>query len=387
MNALFIAGVNVRRMLRDRTSLFFVFVLPIVLIVVLGTMYGGRSAPRMGIVILEDGPLAAELAAAIRDGPIELELKEPASIEELRSRVEEGSLEIGVVVPVGYDAALTSGGTATVTVIGQPAAAFSALQEAVATAIERQAAAITAARVAADHAGVSFEAAVATAREVQGRTAGVSVAVEQVGEGIFPAGTGAFQPGAQSQLILFMFLTSLTAATQLILTRQLGVSRRMVAAPVRVGTILVGETLGRFAIAMLQGVFIVLLSAALFGVGWGDPLAATTVVVLFALVGTGAAMVVGVFASNVDQAGAVGIMAGMLLGALGGAMVPLELFPEPVHTIAFLTPQAWAVTALREVSLRGGTVLDVLVELGALTAYAVGLIALGTWGLRRSLTR
>jgi ABC-2 type transport system permease protein len=374
-------------MLRDRTSLFFVFVLPIVLIVVLGTMYGGRSAPRMGIVILEDGPLAAELAAAIRDGPIELELKEPASVEELRSRVEEGSLEIGVVVPAGYDAALTSGGTARVTVIGQPAAAFSALQEAVATAIERQAAAVTAARIAADHSGVPFEAALATAREVQGRTAGVTVAVEQVGEGIFPAGTGAFQPGAQSQLILFMFLTSLTAATQLILTRQLGVSRRMVAAPVRIGTILVGETLGRFAIAMLQGVFIVLLSAALFGVGWGDPLAATTVVVLFALVGTGAAMVIGVFASNVDQAGAVGIMAGMLLGALGGAMVPLELFPEPVHTIAFLTPQAWAVTALREVSLRGGTVVDVLVELGALTAYAVGLIALGTWGLRRSLTR
>jgi ABC-2 type transport system permease protein len=387
MNALAIAGVNVRRMLRDRTSLFFVFVLPIVLIVVLGTMYGGRSDPRMGIVILEDGPLAAELAATIREGPIELELKEPASVEELRSRVEEGSLEIGVVVPVGYDAALTSGGTATVTVIGQPAAAFSALQEAVATAIEQQAAAITAARVAADHAGVPFEATLATAREVQGRTAGVSIAVEQVGEGIFPAGTGAFQPGAQSQLILFMFLTSLTAATQLILTRQLGVARRMVAAPVRIGTILVGETLGRFAIAMLQGIFIVLLSAALFGVGWGDPLAATTVVVLFALVGTGAAMVIGVFASNVDQAGAVGIMAGMLLGALGGAMVPLELFPEPVHTIAFLTPQAWAVTALREVSLRGGTVVDVLVELGALTAYAVGLIALGTWGLRRSLTR
>jgi ABC-2 type transport system permease protein len=387
VNALFIAGVNVRRMLRDRTSLFFVFVLPIVLIVVLGTMYGGRTAPRMGIVLGGDGPLAAGLAAAIREGPVELELKEPATAEELRSRVEEGSLEIGVIVPAGYDEALTSGGTAAVTVIGQPAAAFSALQEAVATAIERQAAQVTAARIAATHAGVPFDTALATARDIQAQTVGVSVAVEQVGEGLFPAGTGAFQPGAQSQLILFMFLTSLTAASQLILTRQLGVSRRMVAAPVRISSILVGETLGRFAIAMLQGIFIVLLSAALFGVGWGDPLAATTVVVLFALVGTGAAMVVGVFANNVDQAGAVGIMAGMLLGALGGAMVPLELFPEPVHTIAFLTPQAWAVTALREVALRGGTVIDVLVELGALTAYAVGLIALGTWGLRRSLTR
>ena len=53
MNALYIAGVNLRRLFRDRTSLFFVFVLPIVLIVVLGMTYGGRSAPRMGIVVLE----------------------------------------------------------------------------------------------------------------------------------------------------------------------------------------------------------------------------------------------------------------------------------------------------------------------------------------------
>ena len=46
-------------------------------------------------------------------------------------------------------------------------------------------------------------------------------------------------------------------------------------------------------------------------------------------------MVVGVFSNNADQAGALGVMAGMLLGALGGAMVPLEIFPEPVHTIAY----------------------------------------------------
>lgn len=387
MNALYIAAVNVRRLLRDRTSLFFVFVVPIVLIVVLGTMYGGRSAPRMGIVVVEDGPLATELVAAIRDGPVALELSEPATVDELRSRVEDGTLEIGVVVPAGYDAALRGGGAATVTVIGQPATGVSALQEAVTTAIAKQAAVITAARVAVDHAGVPFEEALAIAREIRSDTAGVAVVVERVGEGLFPAGTGAFQPGAQSQLVLFMFLTSMTAATQLILTRQLGVSRRMVASPVGVSTILVGETLGRFGVAMLQGAFIVLLSAALFGVGWGDPVAATTVVVLFALVGTGAAMVVGVFASNPDQAGSVGVMAGMLLGALGGAMVPLELFPEPMHSLAYLTPQAWAVQALREVALHGGTVVDVITELGVLALYGTALLAIGVWGFRRSLTR
>ncbi len=387
MNVLVIAAVNVRRLLRDRTGLFFIFVLPIILIVVLGTMYGGRVAPRMGIVAVGSGALGDELVTAIRDGSVKLELKQPASVDELRARVEDGTLEIGVIVPPGYDATLRGGGVAQVVILGQPQSAVSALREAVAAAIDKQAAAVQAARLAVSRSGTTFDAALATARSVQGATAGLSVAVERIGEGIFPATTGAFAPGAQSQLVLFMFLTSMTAATQLILTRQLGVSRRMVASPVRVGTILAGETLGRFGVAMVQGLFIILLSAAAFGVGWGDPLAAGVLVVLFALVGTGAAMVVGVFSNNPDQASALGVMAGMLLGALGGAMVPLEIFPEPAHTLAFLTPQAWAIQGLREVALRNGTIADVLAEVGVLALYAVALMAIGTWQLRRILTR
>ena len=41
-------------------------------------------------------------------------------------------------------------------------------------------------------------------------------------------------------------------------------------------------------------------------------------------------MTVGVFARNADQASALGVLLGMVLGALGGAMVPLELFDEPI---------------------------------------------------------
>ena len=387
MNVLTIATVNVRRLLRDRTSLFFVFVLPIVLIVVLGTMYGGRTAPRMGIVAADSGALGAELVDAIRNGSLKLELKEPATVEALRAGVEDGTLEIGVIIPAGYDTTLRGGGVAEVVILGQPQAAVSALREAVDAAIAGQAAAVGAARLAASRDGIPFDEALAVARSVQGDMAGVTVAVERLGEGIFPSTTGAFAPGAQSQLVLFMFLTSMTAATQLILTRQLGVSRRMVASPVRISTILVGETLGRFGVAMVQGLFIVLLSAVAFGVSWGDPLAAGTLVVLFALVGTGAAMVVGVFASNPDQASSLGVMAGMLLGALGGAMVPLEIFPEPAHTLAYLTPHAWAIQGLREVGLRSGTIGDVLAELGVLLLYGLALMALGTWQFRRILTR
>jgi ABC-2 type transport system permease protein len=387
MRALAIAEVNLRRLFRDRMGLFFIFVLPVVLIVVLGTVYGGVTAPRIGVVVVEEGPLASELVDAIRAGEVKLEVSVPADESHLRSAVEEGKLELGLIVPAGYDAALRGGGRAEVTVVGLPTSALSALRQAVDTAVAEQAARVRAARLEQQVTGIDFDKAIGIATAVQAATPGVSVTVERIGEGIFPEGTTAFAPGAQSQLVLFMFLTSMTAATQIILSRQLGVSRRMLAAPVGITTIVVGEVLGRFGVAMIQGLFIVFLSTLAFGVPWGDPIAAGLVVVTFALVGTGAAMVVGVFANDVDQAGALGVMAGMLLGALGGAMVPLEVFPEPAHTLAYLTPQAWAIQGLREVGLHGGGVVDILPEIAVLGLFALGLVALGSWRFRRVLSR
>ncbi len=184
-----------------------------------------------------------------------------------------------------------------------------------------------------------------------------------------------------------MFLTSMTAATQLLLTRQLGVSRRMLATPTPVRSILLGELLGRFGIAMMQGLFIVVASSVLFAVSWGDLPAALLVIVLFALVGTGAAMVVGVLARNPDQAGAVGVVGGMILAALGGAMVPGELFDEPISTISMLTPHFWAIDSFRELVFYKATVTDIVTQLAVLALYAALMVGIGTWGLRRSLTR
>ena len=183
-------------------------------------------------------------------------------------------------MPAGYDAALRDGGRAEVQVIGLPTTALSALRRAVDTAVAEQAARVRAARLVQAEAGIPFDEALGIATDVQAGTPGIEVTVERIGEGIFPEGTAAFAPGAQSQLVLFMFLTSMTAATQIILSRQLGVSRRMLAAPIGVTTIVVGEVLGRFGVAMVQGLFIVFLSALAFGVPWGDPLAAGMVVVV-----------------------------------------------------------------------------------------------------------
>lgn len=381
-----IARVNLLRVFRDRTNLFFVFLLPLIIIIALGAAFGDVGISRLGVVRADAGALGDELVAILEAGDIEVDVRERDSLEQLEQGVEDGLLEFGLLIPPGYDEALRAGEPVELTVVSKPESAFAALGQSIETAVAEQSARVGAATIAADFAEVDFEAALETATTVQGTLEGITVEETTLGEATFPSIGNPFALGAQSQTVLFMFLTSMTAATQLVLTRQLGVSRRMLASPTPVRSILLGELGGRFAVAMMQGLFIVIASSLLFGVSWGDLAGAAAVIIAFALVGTGAAMLVGVFARNPDQAGSIGVVAGMILGALGGAMVPGELFQEPISTISQFTPHYWAIDAFRELVFFDAGVADIATQLAVLALFALVLVGAGTYGLRRTLT-
>ena len=215
---------------------------------------------------------------------------------------------------------------------------------------------------------------------------GPEVAVETTGESLFGEDLGQFDLGAPSMLILFIFLTSLAGSAALIQTRRLGVSRRMVSTPTSIGEILVGETGGRFAVAMIQGLFIMAGAAVAFEVRWGNLGGASALLILMALVGAGAGMLMGSLFDNDEQAGSMGVFIGLGLAALGGCMVPLEIFPDTMQTIAHLTPHAWALDGFAELIRRGGTIADIWLELTVLAGFAAVFLALGTWRLRAKLT-
>jgi len=387
MAALEIARVNLLRVVRDRANLFFVFLLPLIIIVALGTAFGGAERSRLGVVRADVGALGQELLELIAAGDVAVDVRERSTLAELEDGVATGELQVGLVIPPGYDADLRAGRSVELLLVARPEDRLGVLRQGIEAAAARQSALLRAALLAAERTGRGMDETLALARERQDGAPSISVATTTLGAASPFEGSDMFALGAQSQTILFMFLTSLTAATQLILTRQLGVSRRMLATPTPIRSILAGELAGRFAIAMLQGLFIVVVSSLAFGVDWGDLPGAAVVIVLFALVATGAAMTVGVFAGSAEQASALGVLLGLVLAALGGAMVPLELFPPAMATLARLTPHAWALEALRSLANEGAGLLDILAQLGVLIAYAAVLVVIGTWGLRRSLTR
>jgi len=384
--ALSISVVNLIRQVRDRTDLFFVFALPTIIIVALGLQYGGGNQVRLGVVAPAGDTAATAFVAALGADTSLFEVHTVATTDELRSLVERGRVEAGVVVPGGFASTLAAGRPTTVTYLATTGSLTTGIRASVESEVARLNAIATAANVAASVVGVPVAAAQPVAAALYPSQPGVTITTQTVGESGPFAGFTQFAFGATTQLILFMFLTSLTAAGRLVYTRRLGVSARMISTPTSATTIVVGEALGRFWIAMLQAVFIVALSALVFGVRWGDPLAAGVIIGLFGIAAAGLALLVGAIARDPDQASSMGVFVGLAFGALGGCMIPFQYMPQAMQSFARLLPHSWAVLGLQSLIRDGGGLGSVLPNVAVLAVWAVGSMALAAWRFRKAIT-
>lgn len=386
MKAFAIARNNVTRLLRDRSSIFFVFIFPLALVLLIGLQFGGSFTPKLGVLVESPGGQAQGFV----DRLVEEQRLDVVVFEDevaLIEAVERGSVAAAVVVPDGYDAALENGTTVEVGFVARPDGSGAILQTVVGEALTSSTLEVVAARFVVDQGLAGFDEAKQLVGQIAPELPGIEVTTRTVGQSLFPATLGRFDLGASSQLILFMFVTALSGAAVLIQTRQLGLSRRMLGTPTKVGTIVLGEGLGRFGVVLVQGLYIMIASLLAFRVDWGNPIGAVAILVTFSAVGAAAAMLMGSVFSNAEQAGGVGVMLGLGLAALGGCMLPLELFSPTLQNIAHITPHAWAIDAFAELVQRRGGLFDILPELGVLVAYAVVLGLIAIWRLRAVITR
>ncbi len=379
--ALAIARANLTRFLRDRSNYFFVFLFPVGLILIFGLTFGGDEGVAIGVTAGPD-PLAQRFVAALEDRPgvTVTRVDDPAQLSE---RVERGDLAAGVVVPDDLGDRLASGEAGELAFLAS--ATGGQYQVIVAAAVSELAERLRAARFVAERSGLTLDDALARVDDAAAGGPALRVARQWVGESSFGDDVQTFDVAAGSQLVLFVFLTGLTGAAALIQSRQLGVSRRMLGSPTSAVTIVVGEALGRYATAVFQGLYIMAATRLLFGVHWGDPLAAVALLAVFAAVAAGAAMLVGSTFANDQAASGVSIMLGLGLAALGGAMVPLEIFGPTMRAVAKVVPHSWAVEGFAELLRHGGGIADVLPHLGVLAAFAVVLFALAAWRFRAKL--
>lgn len=383
-NALAVAGTELRLFLRDRSNLFFVFVFPLLLVLMIGLQFGeGARAGRVAVSGAETS-LQAGLVDQLEDDDVVV--TDPGWDDAL-ALLARGRLDVAVRVDGAAATAYDAGEAVTLEVVRGSSSNAQVVEQEVRTAVDAvraersRALALEAHGVPADRAQHALAAA---GRDVSAPQLEVAY-VDELSKEF--AGLGQFDLGASGQLLLFVFLSCLAGSATLIQARRLGVVARMLAGPMTAGQLVAGQVLGRWAIGLFQGGYIMLASTVLFGVDWGNLPLSLLVLLLFSLVASGAAILLGTLLDNEGAAGGLGVGLGLVLAALGGSMLPLELFPDTIRRVADLTPHAWAYDAFAEIQRRGGTLVDVLPNLGVLAAMAVLLASLGAWSLRRSLAK
>lgn len=379
-----VAGVELQRFVRDKGNIFFVLVLPLLLVFVIGSQFGGSGTGGSVTVSGADSPLRAALVQQLRDTGLSVGFAEQ---DEMLEQVARGRAGAGIVLDEQDAAAYDDGRAGDLELVAGTGANSTAVAQQVQVAVaaldlrQRQLQALEGIGAAGGEAAAALDDA-----EQQTDAPTMTVTdVDRVAQEF--RGLGEFDLGASSQLLLFTFLTSLAGAATLINARKTGVMARTLAAPASALQVVFGQVLGRWVVAFFQGAYIMLASWLLFRVDWGNLGLSLLILAVFAMVAAGASMVLGSVLDNEGAAAGAGIGLGLVLAAIGGGMVPLEILADGMRSVAHVTPHAWGYDAFAQVQRHDGGLLDILPMLGVLAGMAAVLLALGSWLLRRSLAR
>src|SRR5690625_1520126 len=385
MRAVLAIGVTeLRRFARDRSNIFFVLIFPLLLVFVVGLQFGGGGGGSIAITGA-DGQLRQELTQEL-DGD-DVSLNEVADAEEMRTMVARGQAQVGLLIEPGDEDAFAAGEPVQIEMIAASGGNAPAMTQVVLTALQAisleqaELAALTDQGVEESEAAGALEQARSGVEPVQLDVVNTDEISQELG------GLGQFDLGAATMILLFVFLSTLSSSVMLIQSRRLGIQRRVLAAPVSSVSALGGQLFGRWIIAVVQGGYIMVASAWLFVVDFGSIWMALLIMCVFALVATGAAMLLGAVVDHEGAASVVAVGAGLVLAALGGCMFPLELFPDTLRTVANITPHAWGYEAFAQIQRHAGGLADIGLELGVLAAMALVLVLAGSWALRRSTAR
>jgi ABC-2 type transport system permease protein len=117
VKALAIAATDLRRLLRWRANVFFLFLLPMLIILLLGAAFGGSSA-RIGVVVGSD-PLARRLVARL-DAQRSVRVERFDGERALDRAVARGRIDAGLVVPAHYDQRVRAGDPARLRYFARP---------------------------------------------------------------------------------------------------------------------------------------------------------------------------------------------------------------------------------------------------------------------------
>ena len=363
MKVLAMAREDIRMTLRDKSSLFWIFIAPFLWVFFFGFIARAQqpSDTRIGLTVIQEGD--SEASARL------VTLLEAENF---------------TVTVAGSAAEVPKGDDAPARVLTIPADFQTAILERRKIALplrtrkNANAEATLAAQVSIHKAAIRLLAGQAFGSLPP---EGDAVVVKSSWGGGRVTPTGYYQtiPG---NLVMFVMLSTMTyGAALLSMERKLGLLKRLASTSVTRPQIILGKLLGRAGIALLQtGVFLVI-GLAVFRIDWGDsPLGLALLLISWVLAAATLGLLAGALFGTPDSAAGMGVVFTLLMSAMGGCWWPAEVMPQWLRTVALAFPTSWAMGGLHEVISWGGGLADVAPHILVLLAFAA---VAGTIAARR----
>lgn len=188
-----------------------------------------------------------------------------------------------------------------------------------------------------------------------------------------------FQITVPGNAVLFGFFIALTVAMAFSADRRTGTWRRLLAAPIPRWKVLGATLVPYFVIGLCQLAFLFGVGVLVFGMqiaGSVLALVALSVAVVTCAVSLG--LLFAALGGSEKQLGAIGSVVLLVMGVLGGCMVPRLAMPSFMKALGLAVPHGWALDGYYDVLVRQGTTLqDVALPIAALLAFAAAFVALG----------
>lgn len=186
--------------------------------------------------------------------------------------------------------------------------------------------------------------------------------------------------------VLFVFLAAQTVARNIFEERQNGSLLRLLAAPVPRWELLAGKLAPILLLTLIQIAFIFALGALLLpllgigrlGIG-ESPLAWAVTSFVMALCSTCLGILIAALARTESQVSGLSNALLWVAGFLGGALVPSFLIQSipPLNVLSRFVPQTWANQAYYDILARGKGLVDVLPALGILLIFSAVFFIIG----------
>ncbi|NBR07127.1 MAG: ABC transporter permease [Planctomycetes bacterium] len=177
------------------------------------------------------------------------------------------------------------------------------------------------------------------------------------GTGILKRGAIRYQILVPSFTVMFAFSLILISGWIFVAEKRQGTFNRLLSTPVRTSSILMGKFLPTIIISLLQIFFLLGLGKLLLGLKIGLSTWSLTdwmialIILPFATSFCVAAssLFIGILSKNETQLALLSSVPVCLFALIGGCIFPWEMMPDNAKTLAFLTPQGWALDAFREI--------------------------------------